>query len=183
MVNLRRAAAAVCTALPGSLLLTGCGFLSSSTPAAVRVMSIGSDAFIQNVLPKEYTCNAVHPITPPISWSGAPDNTVQYALVFDDASAPITPYIYWLVVGIQPGTTDIEQGMLPSGARSAPNSANVSGYTAPCPHGSAHKYRFTIYALSKALNLPANATMEATWQAIAAAGIVGRGRYEVTANP
>jgi len=182
MVNFRRAAAlAACTALAG-LPLTGCGFLRSGTAVAPRVMTVSSDAFSQNILPAEYTCLAARPVTPPVTWSGAPSGTAGYALVVDDSSAPITPYIYWIVVGIQPGTTDIQRGGLPRGARNAPNSAGVAGYAPPCPRGSPHKYRFTVYALSTQLNLPADASMSDTWHAIARATI-GRGRAEVTANP
>lgn len=182
MVNFRRAAVlAVCTALTGPLL-TGCGFVRSGTAVAPREMAVSSDAFGQGMLPREYTCLASRPVTPPVTWSGAPSNTAGYALVVDDSSAPITPYIYWIVVGIQPGTTDIARGGLPQGAHSALNSAGVAGYTPPCPRGAAHKFRFTVYALSSQLDLPAGATIEETWQAIARVTI-GRGRAEVTANP
>jgi Raf kinase inhibitor-like YbhB/YbcL family protein len=149
---------------------------------APRVMTVSSDAFSQGTLPRTFTCQDARPQTPPLTWSGAPGSTAGYALVADDSSAPITPYIYWIVFGIQPGTTDIQQGALPPGARQAPNSAGAAGYDPPCPHGSAHKYRFTVYALNAPLNLPSDVTLQQAWQAIAAATI-GRGRVEVTANP
>ena len=109
-----------------------------------------------------------------INWSGAPPGTKSFALVVDDSSAPITPFIYWLVFHIEPGTTDIQEGMLPTGARQALNSANTLPYDAPCPVGHSHMYRFTVYALSTEINLPAGASLEQVWTAIAAATI-GRG--------
>jgi phosphatidylethanolamine-binding protein (PEBP) family uncharacterized protein len=100
----------------------------------------------------------------------------------DDSSAPITPSIYWLVFDIGPGTTDIQEGSLPTGARQALNSAGTAGYDAPCPQGHPHMYRFTIYALRTVLKQPSGASLESVWTAIAAATI-GRGRIVVTGNP
>jgi phosphatidylethanolamine-binding protein (PEBP) family uncharacterized protein len=103
------------------------------------------------------------------------------ALIVDDSSAPITPYIYWLVFDISPGTTDIQEGSLPTGARQAQNSKGSADYQAPCPSGR-HSYRFTIYALDRVLELPSGAPLLSVWTAIAAATI-GRGRIVVTGHP
>jgi phosphatidylethanolamine-binding protein (PEBP) family uncharacterized protein len=100
----------------------------------------------------------------------------------DDSSAPITPSIYWLVFDIGPGTTDIQEGSLPTGARQALNSAGTASYDAPCPQGHPHMYRFTIYALRTVLKQSSGASLESVWTAIAAATI-GRGRIVVTGNP
>ena len=54
-------------------------------------------------------------------------------------------------------------------------------YDAPCPGGHAHTYRFTVYALSRELQLPNGAPLQAVWTAIAAATI-GRGRIVVTGH-
>ena len=56
-------------------------------------MSVGSEAFSQNVLPQRYTCRGGD-VTPPLDWSGAPAGTKSIAIVVDDSSAPITPFIY-----------------------------------------------------------------------------------------
>jgi phosphatidylethanolamine-binding protein (PEBP) family uncharacterized protein len=75
--------------------------------------------------------------------------------VADDAQAPITPYIYWIVYDVGPTTSDIPQGRLPIGARPAMNSKGTIGYDPPCPAGppgSFHNYRFTVYALDARLN-------------------------------
>jgi Raf kinase inhibitor-like YbhB/YbcL family protein len=121
-------------------------------------------------------------MSPPLNWSGAPQGTKSIALIVDDSSAPITPTIYWLVFDINPGATDIQEGTLPTGARQALNSAGTATYDAPCPHGRAHSYRFTVYALNTTLRLPTGARLQAVWTAIAAATI-GRGRIVVTGNP
>lgn len=163
------------------LSLAGCGTAGSGAAVAPSQMSISSEAFIQSTLARQYTCYGAK-MNPPLNWSGAPPDTKSLALVVDDSSAPITPYIYWLVFDIGPGTTDIQQGSLPTGARQALNSHGTKSYDAPCPAGNMHSYRFTIYALSKQLQLPNGAPLQAVWTAIAAATI-GRGRIVVTGHP
>jgi len=85
------------------------------------------------------------------------------------------------VFDIGPGTTDIQEGSLPTGARQALNSAGTADYDAPCPAHS-HAYRFTIYALNTVLSKKNGASLQAVWPAIAAATI-GRGRTVVTGTP
>jgi Raf kinase inhibitor-like YbhB/YbcL family protein len=179
----RRRCAAVVLALATAVTVAGCGQGGQGAPVAPRMMSVGSEAFglSQNVLPQTYTCHGER-IHPPLDWSGAPANTKSLALIVDDSSAPITPYIYWLVFDIQPGTTDIQEGSLPTGAKQALNSADTVTYDAPCPSGHSHGYRFTVYALNRVLTLPNGAPLLQAWTAIANATI-GRGRIVVMGSP
>ena len=169
------------TAVLAALTLAGCGNGGSGAAIAPTTMTVSSAAFSQNLLPQRYTCRGAG-INPPLDWSGAPAGTKSFAVVVDDSSAPITPFIYWLVFHIGPGTTDIQEGMLPTGARQALNSQGIQAYDPPCPGDHPHSYRFTVYALSTEINLPPGASLEAVWTAIAAATI-GRGRKVVTGNP
>jgi Raf kinase inhibitor-like YbhB/YbcL family protein len=173
--------AAVVLAVAAALTLAGCGQAGQGAPVAPRTMFVGSEAFGQNILPQTYTCHGER-VSPPVDWSGAPAGTKSLALVVDDSSAPITPYIYWLVFDIQPGTTDIQEGALPTGARQALNSMGTIKYDAPCPRGHSHWYRFTVYALNRQLTLPNGAPLLAVWTAIANATI-GRGRIVVIGYP
>ena len=173
--------AAVFLAVATALALAGCGQAGQGAPVAPRTMSVSSEAFGQNILPQTYTCHGDR-VSPPLDWSGAPEETKSLALVVDDSSAPITPYIYWLVFDIQPGTTDIQEGALPAGARQARNSMGTMKYDAPCPNGHSHSYRFTVYALNRQLTLPNGAPLLAVWTQIGNATI-GRGRIVVTGNP
>jgi len=173
--------AAVVLALATTAALAGCGQAGEGAPIAPRGMTVGSEAFSQNILPQRYTCHGAG-IHPPLDWSGAPANTKSLALVVDDSSAPITPYIYWLVFDIQPGTTDIQEGALPTGAKQALNSAHTMSYDPPCPNGHSHLYRFTVYALNRDLTLPNGAPLLQVWTAIADATI-GRGRIAVLGYP
>ncbi len=168
-----------------SILLAGCGVASgtgSLTPDAPSTMTVSSAAFSAGALLQHFTCHGAR-ISPPLDWSGAPSETKSYAIVVDDAAAPITPYIYWIVFDIPQATTDIQTGpQLPPGARQADNSLGQPSYDPPCPHSPGHSYRFTVYALQSTLNLPNGASTLAAWTAIAKAAIA-RGRIAVAANP
>jgi Raf kinase inhibitor-like YbhB/YbcL family protein len=166
--------------LAATLTLAGCGTAGQGAPVAPTTMTVSSVAFSGSVLPQRYTCHGAG-INPPLNWSGAPTGTKSFALVVDDSSAPITPFIYWLVFDIGPGTTDIQEDSLPTGARQALNSAGTPGYDAPCP-AHTHSYRFTVYALNTSLSQENGASLAAVLTAIAPATI-GRGRKVVTWQP
>jgi Raf kinase inhibitor-like YbhB/YbcL family protein len=176
----RRLGAAV-VALACSVPLAGCGLFSSNiTISNPSVMSVTSGAFQQDMIPQRFTCAAARPLSPPLDWAGVPQGTKSIALVVDDADAPITPYVYWIVFNISPATSALLEGQLPPGARQAVNSAGHAVYDPPCP-GSSHGYRFTVYALNTVLDLPNGAPLLKTWQDIAAATI-GRGRLAASAT-
>ena len=178
-----RAHAASRTALAAALAvltLAGCGTAGYGAAVAPSPMTVNSEALISGTLAQTYTCHGAR-INPPLNWSGAPSNTKSLALIVDDSSAPITPFIYWLVFHINPGTTDIQQGSLPTGAREALNSASKASYDAPCPSHK-HSYRFTVYALSTTLEMPNGAPLQEVVSAIAAATIA-RGRIVVAGSP
>jgi Raf kinase inhibitor-like YbhB/YbcL family protein len=135
----------------------------------------------QKVMSAQYTCDGAGQ-SPPIFWSGMPTNTKSVALVVDDAAAPITPRVYWIVFNISPATSDLQAGALPSGARQARNSTGRVGYNPPCPPaGGSHRYRFTIYALNSRVNQPNGTAMKAAWTAIAMR-VIARGRLTATAR-
>lgn len=171
-------------ATAAACLLSGCGLLSG--PSALQqsdpqTMTVTSPEFGQGVpIPHQYTCFGAAE-SPPLAWSGAPAGTKTLALVMDDAGAPISPYIYWIVFNISPATPDIQAGRLPPGAQQADNSKGTLGYSAPCPAHS-HQYRFTIYALNAALQLKSGAGLPQAWSAIAGHALA-RGRLQVTVNP
>jgi Raf kinase inhibitor-like YbhB/YbcL family protein len=162
--------------------LAGCGLLSSGvTVTAPSVMTVAESAFAHDIMPAKFTCAVQRPVTPPITWAGAPTGTKSIALVVDDSDAPVTPYVYWVVFDIGPGTSALLEGQLPPGAREALGTAGYDYYDPPCPGPGGHGYRFTVYALNTVLNLPNGTPLQSAWQAIAAATI-GRGRLPVSAT-
>ncbi|HEX4063880.1 MAG TPA: YbhB/YbcL family Raf kinase inhibitor-like protein [Streptosporangiaceae bacterium] len=172
-------------AVAGSLLLAGgllagCGLVGAPTTFQGE-FTVTSPVVSKGVIPLRYTCHG-DGLSPPLHWSGAPAGTKTLALVVDDADAPITPYIYWIVFDINPTTTDIQAGERPTGARQADNSAGHAAYDPPCPGNKDHSYRFTVYALHSAVSLPNGTDLKAAWLAISRATIA-HGRLPVIAKP
>ncbi len=165
-------------------LVTGCGLVggAKTIPADVpNQMTVTSQVFSQHLFPAAFTCDGSRQ-SPSLHWSGAPQGTKSLALLVDDASAPIRPYIYWIMFDIGSQTTGIQAGQVPPGARQADNSKGTDRYDAPCPVNGRHTYRFTVYALSRSLSLPEGVAMKTAWSAIAQAAIA-RGRLQTTARP
>jgi Raf kinase inhibitor-like YbhB/YbcL family protein len=176
--RLARTVAAVALAAP----LAGCGLFSSGvTVTSPAVMTVTEGVFEHGILPERFTCAGTHVASPPLTWAGAPAGTKSVAVVVDDADAPITPYVYWVVFDIGPGTSALLEGQLPPGALVARGTAGYDRYDPPCPGPGGHSYRFTVYALNTVLRLPSGTSLQSAWQAIAAATI-GRGRLPVNAK-
>ena len=106
----------------------------AGAPVAPSPMSVKQRGVHLRYAGARYTCHGAK-INPPLNWSGAPPGTKSFALIVDDSSAPITPFIYWLVFDINSGATDIQEGSLPTGARQGLNSAGTATYTTRCPAG------------------------------------------------
>jgi Raf kinase inhibitor-like YbhB/YbcL family protein len=159
----------------------GCGLVGGLTVLQPDNITVTSSVINGGVIPARYTCYGAR-LSPPLHWSNPQAGTKSLALVVDDADAPITPYIYWIVFDINPSTTDIQQGQLPPGARQADNSAGHAAYDPPCPRNHEHTYRFTVYALDSVLSLPNGAGLKSAWMAIARAAIA-RGRLNGNVEP
>jgi Raf kinase inhibitor-like YbhB/YbcL family protein len=127
-------------------------------------------------VPVQYTCRGAD-IAPPLAWS-AP---LGAALVLDDPDAPRGPYVHWILVGIPPGPGRTADGQTPAGASSVPNSAGRAGYSGPCPPAGSgvHHYRFTLYQLPAAFQLPSGLVGPQAAQAIARA-TVGQAEFTGT---
>jgi Raf kinase inhibitor-like YbhB/YbcL family protein len=177
---LRRVARAIAAGGLALATLAGCGLVGAATTFQ-GTFTVTSPVVKGDVIPARYTCHGAGQ-SPPLHWSGAPARTKSLALVVDDSDAPITPYIYWIVLGINPATTDIQSGQLPPGAHQAMNSAGHAAYEPPCPRNHAHWYRFTVYALDSSLSLPNGTSLKTAWTAIARTAIA-RGRLPVIAEP
>jgi Raf kinase inhibitor-like YbhB/YbcL family protein len=173
--------------LAAGLLLGGCGLLGTPprlSAAAPLTMSVTSPDFTGSVIPAAFTCHGSGETGPTIFWSGAPPGTKSIALVVDDAAAPITPRVYWIVYDINSTTTDLPLGKAPPHARVAQNSAGQAEYQPPCPGSSTQSYRFTVYALNTSFGsaLPANSQLLTAWTTIAQ-HVIARGTITARALP
>lgn len=89
--------------------------------------------------------------TPPaVGFSGAPEGTVEFALICHDPDAPLPHgFTHWTVYGIPAGATEVDLAV--AGEREGPSGIGGQGWTGPQPpagHGP-HHYYFWLYALDR----------------------------------
>ena len=123
-------------------------------------LTLTSSAFAHDSsIPSAYTCEG-RDVSPPLSWSGAPDGTRSFALIVDDPdapdpAAPQRTWVHWVLYNIPAGTAEFPEGMeskaLPAGTREGLNDWERTGYGGPCPPIGRHRYFFKLYALDTAL--------------------------------
>jgi len=136
-------------------------------------MTLSSPAFNEGEgIPPKYTCQG-EDISPRLNWDGAPEGTQSLALVMDDPDAPGSVFTHWVIFNLPTGTPGLAEAVpalpqRPDGALQGKNDFGRTGYGGPCPPpGRPHRYRFTLYALNKTLDLEAGASKE---QVLNAAG-------------
>lgn len=107
-------------------------------------------------------------LSPQLSWSGAPEGTVAFAITAYDPDAPTgSGWWHWQLVNISANTRSLaigagtpDKNAIPTGSQHIENDYGVAGFGGACPppgHG-VHRYQFTVHALSKKLEIPANAS-------------------------
>jgi hypothetical protein len=96
-------------------------------------------------------------VSPPLRWSGIPDGTEELVLLCEDADTPgAEPFLHWLVTGIDPNTTGVDEGQVPQGGREWPNGFGTTGWGGPQPPkgDDPHRFFFRLYAVSQPIELP-----------------------------
>jgi hypothetical protein len=98
-----------------------------------------------SAIDRRYTCDG-EALSPPLVWTGAPEDTQAYALVIDNMDDPSA--LNWVVTNIDFAITNTAEGAVPNGAVVARNSDGNAAYSAPCPpRGTTHTFVATVYAL------------------------------------
>lgn len=134
----------------------------ADVPATIRVASPAFET--EGLIPACHTADG-DGRSPPITWQGVPQGTAAVALVIEDPDAPTPQPLVHLIAYNLPG----EDRTVASGAFAGPagrgepydlgqNSFLKAAYLPPDPptgHG-AHRYLVQIYALDRALDLPAS---------------------------
>ena len=128
---------------------------------ASPVIEMNSSAFANGTsIPIQYTCDGDN-VSPPLSWSGVPEETESLALIVDDPDAPGGNFTHWVIYNISPEESGLAEGLprerdLPGGMHQGKNSFGTIGYGGPCPPpGPEHHYIFHLYALNGTPDLPA----------------------------
>ncbi|GAA3895433.1 hypothetical protein GCM10022381_41190 [Leifsonia kafniensis] len=112
---------------------------------------------------------------PALDISGAPEGTVEFALILNDPDAPLPHgFTHWVVYGIPADATSLD--LEAPGVRMGPNGLGEAGWSGPQPpfgHGQ-HHYYFSLYALGAAVEgTPAREEFLATY----ADSIIEQARY------
>ncbi len=99
-------------------------------------------------LPVEYTCDGSS-ATPPLEWSGAPADTVGYAVVMHHVPGPGDTHWYWELWNIPADVTSLDTNADVPGDIGTNSVNEQNEYAPPCSKGPGEKvYTFTVYALS-----------------------------------
>ena len=150
-----------------AILLSACGGDADVAQEPVEggaVIEIESSAFSEgDTVPTQFTCDGDN-VSPPLSWSGVPEDAAELRLTVRDPDAPSGTFTHWLVAGIDPSSSDVGQGMVPAGGTEETNSFGESAYGGPCPPpGAPHRYVFTLEALDTAGDVLASAELTTTY--------------------
>ena len=119
------------------------------TSTATATLILSSLAFgDRELMPRKFSCDGSE-VSPPLSWSGAPDGTRSFALIVEDPDAG--GFVHWVVAGIPGESERLDEGASGSdGLVEGRNSFGKTGWGGPCPPSGEHRYVFTLYALSQA---------------------------------
>lgn len=123
-------------------------------------LSLSSDAIDDGrEIPSRYTCDGID-ISPPLSWSGAPDATQSFVLIVDDPdapdpNAPKMTWVHWVLYNLPAVATNLPEGVasesLPGDSLEGRNDWGRTGYGGPCPPVGRHRYFFRLFALATEL--------------------------------
>jgi Raf kinase inhibitor-like YbhB/YbcL family protein len=136
-------------------------------------MKFTSSAFTNSdTIPTIYTCEGEN-ISPPLSWSGVPEQAETLALVVDDPDAPNGVFTHWVLYNMPPIPQNLEEGAslsdrLSEGLREGSNNFGEQGYGGPCPPrgGGEHRYFFRLYAVDRKLNFTGRVTRDQIMDAL-----------------
>lgn len=102
-------------------------------------------------MPKRFTADGEN-ISPTFVIEDVPEDVTTLALLcYDPDATRGTPWVHWLVWGLNPRTKSISVDSLPNGSTEGVTSFGTKGYggPSPSPGSGPHRYVFTLYALSK----------------------------------
>ena len=167
------------TLLALALLVVGAAV--TETPKAAEgehtmALTLSSGAFEPNAnIPARYTCDGAD-VSPPLSWSGVPDDAASLALIVDDPdapdpAAPKMTWVHWVLYNLPAQNGQLPEAVseedLPSGTGQGLNDWKRTGFGGPCPPVGRHRYFYKLYALDTRLSnlgTPTKAALEAAME-------------------
>jgi Raf kinase inhibitor-like YbhB/YbcL family protein len=176
---------AVLAALAPTTLATG-----PDGEEAAMEMVITSPAFENgHAIPRRFTCQG-DDVSPPLAWSGVPDEARSLVLIVDDPDAPDPAHpkmtwVHWVLYDLPATSTglgeDVAPAELPTGTRQGRNDWKRTGYGGPCPPIGRHRYFHKLYALDTTLGdlgEPTKADVERAMKGHVRAEAVLMGTYQ-----
>ena len=103
-------------------------------------------------------------ISPQLSWSGAPKRTASFVLTMVDLHPIARGYVHWVVTGIPADVTELPENAAATGLPAGAHESRA--YAGPFPPSGTHDYEFTLYAVGRAADVPAKATLDQILHAI-----------------
>jgi Raf kinase inhibitor-like YbhB/YbcL family protein len=156
---------------------------------SIQTMTLETTAWTDGgQIPTKYA-QAGHDVSPPLSWTNAPDPTATFVLIVHDMDAPIgdgaDDLLQWMLWNI-PGTArTIAEGQpqgpqLPDGSRQI--SATGPYYRGPgaLASGPSHHYVFELFALDAVIDVPPVGAAPAATRAAVVAAMAGHVRAKGT---
>ena len=137
---------------PGiGVLILGIGLAACSTPVTNSGLTLRSEAFDEGgAIPSRYSCDG-EDVSPPLAWSGAPDQAGAFALIVSDPDAG--GFVHWVLTDIPADVTSLPDGQGDSVGIAGRNDFGRVGWGGPCPPSGEHRYEFKLYALTGPLML------------------------------
>jgi Raf kinase inhibitor-like YbhB/YbcL family protein len=150
---------------PGSRQpVPGRGGRGGGRRAPIQVMTLTTTAWRDGgAIPPHYA-QPGRDVSPPLSWSAAPEGTQSFVLLAHDLDTPIgngtDDLLHWLVWNIPASATSLPAGV-PQGGDRPDGSRQISAtgpyYRGPAApsSGPAHHYVFELFAVDTTLDIPA----------------------------
>jgi Raf kinase inhibitor-like YbhB/YbcL family protein len=119
-------------------------------------LQLRSSAFNDHDLMPERVSKLGGNVSPPLTWSVAPDGTHELVLLVEDPDGGEPPFVHWLVTGIDPQVSEVSEGAVPPRGNQMPNGFGAAAWTGPQPPKGdpPHRYFFRLYAIDQPIQLP-----------------------------
>jgi Raf kinase inhibitor-like YbhB/YbcL family protein len=127
------------------------------------LIGVSSEAFDDGDILPDRCAHDRENVSPPLSWSGVPAHTAELAVLCQDPDAPDGTFTHWMLTGIDPSETGVDEGTVPAGATVGENDFGevAWGGPEPPPGDEAHRYVFTVFAAAAPLHLEDGARVDA----------------------
>lgn len=101
--------------------------------------------------------------SPDLTWTAPPAGTQSFAIIMEDVDATGGTAVHWVVWNIPVASRGLAEAIakmatLGDGTKQGTNSFGTLGYDGPDSAAPAHRYFFSIFAVTETLNLPETTT-------------------------